>query len=991
MKKIRDNRKKNQKGSAAIFFMFTAAAASVFFLANINSISDMLSGVKKSQRKSYEIEKFLHGVLNYTVYAVKERWCMDSSWGQDETCGGTAMKDQVLNKLNLERLLWSQTANNAIKQLYQTTYSAAIPENPAMNEISVKVPISSLSELELSHPLNLSLSDPIKRCLSEVEIKLNRSTNPSNQPVGDEKVITINIRGIKSDAKNCESIPGNLYLKSTVAFYPRTLNQFALIKSGNLDVEDFKGLASDRGVRFHSGVYVENDFILRNTGTYRVGFYDAVRVGGGNIRLNMDLFNPKSFGRSDERIYDQFPHVMAIKGGITLENKVDTGLSPLFGSSFTYPANTLLSVCIERAALKDNPSRTRNSRLWVKGKDGKYVFALSQDNEFREYSYPYAFTKPHEVFAWDNTSYKSNFEDYGREYLKAEVTNTGSAEFPIMKFGARVYTTSDSNSVIRESGDDDPSSDAGSFVLGRDSEGKVAIMDPDFLTKIESDLLDKTKYLDRNDQFLDKYRDLEDIKTKHSALRSACKDLRDDFPDVASDACKKVRNEFNDPSKDKTCDDQSPSDKPACNTIVANVTAKELDFENARDLIQGYVDELQDTPPEIQVKMNPIISNKQDVEISILNEDKLSNPLVKDIDKVQFTVDAFDFGVEGSNNAVTGKRTEWSHLPGPNDPQSGNTYRNYINLNIERYFGSRGFRKVTFTNGDNDVLTDTNSANDGWMLLKEDNYPGWQADDPPKYWDNDTGWTVYLPEDGMTIADAKRYDTDCSGVSDASAAEWDISFTDNTQFSWLYSVQHSGVTIDDPSAVTPKPEHEFLEYDMDPKNYKGIPTISIVKNCIVKPNVELVFGFYVCETLTVQSRSKALKFIGTIITKNIKIENSAKKYGIDFFSVWHPLATEFLRIRGDLKKTTDAFNSTNNCKFNVPGWSPFLSEDEQKEFLNCSPMKFVIQGANNFNWTTVDPEIGIPSSGSSVTTQSKIPGRYRRFVTSTMWIETGVE
>ncbi len=54
-------------------------------------------------------------------------------------------------------------------------------------------------------------------------------------------------------------------------------------------------------------------------------------------------------------------------------------------------------------------------------------------------------------------------------------------------------------------------------------------------------------------------------------------------------------------------------------------------------------------------------------------------------------------------------------------------------------------------------------------------------------------------------------------------------------------------------------------------------------------------------------------------------------------------------------------------------------------------MKFVIQGANNFNWTTVDPEIGIPATGASATTQSKIPGRYRRYVTSAMWVETGME
>lgn len=970
-----------QRGSAAIFFMFVAAAASVFFLANINTISDMLMGVKKSQRKSYEMEKFLHGVLNYTVYAVKERWCMSKTWSQDENCGGVEMRDQVLNKLNLERLLWSQTANNAIKEMYEEKYSEVIPENPALDSLTASISISDLAKLELSHPLNLSLSEPIKRCLGSVEINLSRSKKPGNQPVGDEKVILINVRGIKNEAKNCESIPGNPYLNSTVAFYPRTLNQFSVIKAGDLDVGNFVGTGSSKGVRFHNSVYVEKDFILRDSADYRVGFYDTVRIGGGNLRLNSSLYNPKTFGHSDERIYDQFSHVMALKGGVALENKVDEGLSPLFGNTFTYPENTLLSACIARAKLKDNPSLTNDARLWIKGKNGNFTLGLSQNDEFREYSYPFASGKTNEIFAWDDTD--KNFSEAEERFLKAEIKNVGTFPYPVIKIGAQLNTNVSGFDQDKE---------YTSAVLGRDSSATIKLFDPQYLQLLEDGISNKDNIVRSNNIVIEDYPELDGINLKDDRQRfyDVCNEFEDEhkFRDVKNESCKKVHSGFNDPGRDKECSDLSPWDQGYCFSKVNEINSRENQFEDSRDRYLSYMAELKSNPPEVEITLTPDLMNKLQMNIKLNNENKMNNPFVKPASELSLNISAFDFAVEGSSDPVDGKRRRWSDMPGPNEDTNDTSEMNILKMKFNRDYFSKNYYGLSYRNTEGDTITDTNYSTNGWMLLKGDN----------SFWDNepptgevDGNWVPLIPGDGITIAEAQNYDANCGGTSDASSSEWDVSFTENTQFSWLYSVQHSGVTIDDPSKVTPKPSHTFLEYDMDPTNYKGIPTISIVKECIVPSSIDLVFGFYVCEKLTIEGRSSPLKFIGTFIVKDFNFSTPAINAGIDFFSIWHPLAIEFLKLRGDLKKPSESYTANPKCQFNEPGWSPFLSDDLQMQYLECSPMKFVIQGANNFNWTTVDPEIGIPSSGASATTQAKIPGRYRRYVTSAMWVETGTE
>ena len=128
--------------------------------------------------------------------------------------------------------------------------------------------------------------------------------------------------------------------------------------------------------------------------------------------------------------------------------------------------------------------------------------------------------------------------------------------------------------------------------------------------------------------------------------------------------------------------------------------------------------------------------------------------------------------------------------------------------------------------------------------------------------------------------------------------------------------------------------------------------------------------------------------MGTFIVKNLNINSSALSAGVNFYSIWSTGGIELLKEQRHLRREKHA---TEACTFDKPGWFMGLDEDTLADYQSCSPAKFLYQGANNFNWTTIDPEIGITGAGSQVTTQSKVANRYRRYGVNVVWLRSGVE
>ena len=145
----------NDQGSALIGFVIMASVASDYYITHTIGLSRGVAKQKSKSEYDYYTTTLTHGVFNYTVNAIKERWCMDSNWARDIDCKGPEMKDVILNKMNLERFLWSKVAASDIEQRYKTKYAQTIPEPSTLLNLKHTIDIAELETLGLSHPLNL--------------------------------------------------------------------------------------------------------------------------------------------------------------------------------------------------------------------------------------------------------------------------------------------------------------------------------------------------------------------------------------------------------------------------------------------------------------------------------------------------------------------------------------------------------------------------------------------------------------------------------------------------------------------------------------------------------------------------------------------------------------------------------------------------------------------------------------------------------------------
>ncbi|MBP5297339.1 MAG: hypothetical protein J6Y94_08435, partial [Bacteriovoracaceae bacterium] len=78
------------------------------------------------------------------------------------------------------------------------------------------------------------------------------------------------------------------------------------------------------------------------------------------------------------------------------------------------------------------------------------------------------------------------------------------------------------------------------------------------------------------------------------------------------------------------------------------------------------------------------------------------------------------------------------------------------------------------------------------------------------------------------------------------------------------------------------------------KKTQNIDTGAIIKHCVVPSNVDLVAGFYVCDHMTIKSRSSRLDMVGTFIVGSLTIESGAYSAGIHWHSAFSTVGTKLL-------------------------------------------------------------------------------------------------
>ncbi|MGI4993348.1 hypothetical protein ACRXCV_11995 [Halobacteriovorax sp. GFR7] len=939
---------KNEKGGAALAFIIFASVAAAYLTMNLNKVLDVVSKKKKDGRINAEIDTFTRGLISYTSHALKNRWCMDESWERSEKCSGD-MQEVISNKRNLERLLWSSTAVTAIKKAYQNEYNREIGFEPALNEVQTTVKIKSLEELSKSHPINLSLSHTLRNCMDEVLIKLNRAENSALYTSGDDRYIEIYVEAKMKEDSQCDDYDKKPYARSLVGLFPRTLNQFAIIKGGDFDITKYTGSKSAKGLNIHAPIYVDNDLIIPTSSYAPVGLYSNIHLGRGSIRGSSGDFEPPSHGGVNDQLYSTYPMVKTIKRGVIFEDEVDEGIAVLFGNAY-YSDTALAKKCDIWRKLEENLSETRDSRLFGRKASSGFSVGLSKtdlpiSNEFKEYGYPSAMVSEKEGYIkiLDNIKNTVSYID------------PGNSEKPIMKMDVTVPANGEYAELL----------------LARDSQFKINLNSNVNFIKSKDVLNQETV---SEEQFDDTYKENE-FEGIVRRLKDKCNSLNSKNSNVRSSECSLVSAGFN-TDKSGSCSSEyskKPARKATCDFRVSEIERLSDDYKKLKDESLKEIDDFLKNQPSIDLKMSASTTNITNFNLGITNKDQLNTDVYKNISQIKLSITAFDFAIENSSNPISGARRSEPQKPGPNE--LGNP--NIINIVFLRdQFGK--FSGVKYTNAEDRELG-------GWTLLKKDNSSNEPPRKPEEGFFDKLSDEIYIPEDGLTLSESKELKDKCSGIPDNDNFSWDISFTKNTLHSWMYDVGGNGVTLTD--VMEMQDLYRFNQGNMFPGDAGGIPNQSVTKKCIIPSEVDFIFGFYACQDLVVEARSTPLTFVGTLLVNKLEIPSGALNAGVDFYNIWHPAAIEKLREYKWLARRRDNGDIL-NCDNSITVWDKNISRQEQYDLRTCSPIHFVLEGPNNYNWTTVDPEIGLPDDGGLVT-RSKIPNRYRRFNIQTYWVETG--
>ncbi len=350
----------------------------------------LLKRLKSTQVNSeYVLDSraFITSFMDYTVLAIKERWCMNESWMRSSTrCQpnsskpSAAMIDAITYDYNLERLLWTQTSKDEMQDLLK---HYGVPNPKSYKILLEKIPPIKidLKNITGNHPLS-QVVGKISKCLSSINVEAFRPASLDQVSEGDAVKLFVKVVGNTSTSiKGC---PEKIESLGLFEFIPRPLHSFSLIKIGDLD--------ASTPFHFYGPVYVEKDLILptKDSATGAT-FYNSLVLGlGGEIKTKDKA--PYTFQKRGDPSFsfqDRYPEIPAFGGfkrGVIFDPRKDDGLAALFGN-VNVQESKATNKCLERLNLKTNLLLTKDSKLWVKAATSSKnkltgIIGLSNKDEF---------------------------------------------------------------------------------------------------------------------------------------------------------------------------------------------------------------------------------------------------------------------------------------------------------------------------------------------------------------------------------------------------------------------------------------------------------------------------------------------------------------------------------------------------------------------------------------------------------------------------------
>ncbi|WP_413581297.1 hypothetical protein [Bdellovibrio sp. HCB288] len=356
---------RSQQGSVLLMAIISGVIVCIMFFASIAYIETQAKMMARSANKT-DRRIVMDGLYAYTVNAVKQSWCLSSTWVEELNCTMNHPRNTQRLLLSDETLLFIRNSGTPHPEPLSST---------RLKSISTTVQLSNFTE---SHPL-FSVVRPLKEEYSQATFTIERDATAISAVRGKEVPLKITIfLKHKSERQYDET------LVSKNIVYPRELSYFSLIlandlylntkassaSSGNNRINSTP-IGSSSGLRFESPVFVNGDLHLPASGfrpaMKNVTFVDKVVLGGGKIMQDNQPFMVKTAGGEGSMFNYELPNFAGLLGGYELDPGRDTGLDFLYnivpGDTNSFNAQVL---CRARLMASYDLLITNPSQLWAR-------------------------------------------------------------------------------------------------------------------------------------------------------------------------------------------------------------------------------------------------------------------------------------------------------------------------------------------------------------------------------------------------------------------------------------------------------------------------------------------------------------------------------------------------------------------------------------------------------------------------------------------------
>ncbi|QDK38088.1 hypothetical protein [Bdellovibrio sp. NC01] len=970
---------RNNRGSVMMQVLAATAVMSISFYFLTNYVIGQKKQVTKTVN-AVNLRFALNSTMDYVIFGVRQKWCFtDGTLVNDSTCN-------LASPFSVERVIMSNDQENAIRTLVAAGANVGSVDlnNVALKSFKVTLNPGLLSSVHPLFPVMQKLKTVKDEATGKivevagVTVELTKDTSAYLPRAGRESYLTVKIALIDS-SKNVISMNNvDLSLRSSLAIYPREVGSFALLAPKDLHMDNTydatydlgdigfhqftnrKDLGKGPGLVFLSPVFVNNNIYLpqlskdesatpENSKYSAVTFADRVYIGNGWVKSlhsggEDDLYVPRSAGGLSDRYWADSPSFGGFLKGIENDGGEDAGLK-YFAKINTgdVPDTKLLAMC---ATLSKNQASVETAS---KTKLGASKITSSNSGNTSKVSYKLFFDTG------------SSFEEQGNYIPAAAITSSNWS-------GVAKYSGDNEDAVINLTFLFDGKTATHAMPLNSQMIFQPVVGSASALASLNKSLNTARDSLKTANTGMD------DLNAQLSTAKSSLSVAQASLDAELAKPVKPTQTADNREPAAEASPTPTPSPSPT-ETPVAEASPSPSPSATP-------VDDSKYQNPDTIASLNAQISNLKTT-ISDLSANKIPNQ-DKAISDANAAINTAQNALNNYNDAVQNPPQVTVDVKGLikkiNNWTGRVTYYgdklelDVTTVNANHFINSKG--ELTSTGPSIGVLgydstyynsklipglsIGENTALQGYLNF---GIGGAYLTNPTNVAATSNSPAEDIEGLGMSLDDLNAQCEDArSKLSSQSfgGADWNVSFASTTRHSWNFAgIDGSADPANDPVY------NKDLVFGATPV-WK---VASIVGNCIIPSNANLVTGFYACDSLTINARTNPLRIIGTFIVGKLKIDPSAYVAGIQWSSIYLPQATKELRKAGILKPTSNPAASCDSV-MKSPIWHPIPSVQEVSDVRSCNAISLRAQ-ANPFQWTAVDPDCGMVAGATQSTTTCK--------------------